>query len=180
MGSWMFWSKKPNDADVESIAARNLFEAVAALVLKHTATLQTEVYATSRQLRGYCDEQIRKADASKKTARYNRLQRAWRKLTGLETLERELELERNRSIQALRTVADGLKRIGDSAVLDKKEFYAACLIKARDMQDAAKGAKNASDKAFFDAVGLSLAQMAQRFADKTDKQGATDATDNQK
>ena len=158
-----FWKKTPNEAEVEAIATRNLFEATAALTLKHTATLQAELFATARHLRGYCDEQIRKADKAKKTARYNWLQRDWRILTGLATLEHELELERNRSIQTVRLMAEGLKRIGDAATLEKKEFYAACLIKARDMQVAGNDL-NAADKAFFEAVGISLAQMAQRFA----------------
>lgn len=158
------WKKQPNEAEVEAIASRNLFEAVAALVLKQSATQQTSLLEASRLLRGHCDEQVRKADKAKKTTRYGWLQRQWLKLTGLAALESELELERNRSIQTVRVIAESLKTIATTAALEKKDFYAACLIKARDMQDAANGIANQSDSVFLNAVGISLAQMAQRFA----------------
>lgn len=158
-----FFAKKPNEAEVEAIANRNLFEAAVALTLKYSATNSAALLDASRLLRGHCDEQIRKADKTKKTTHYNVIQRWWRKLSGLETLERELELERNRSIQTVRIIAEQLKHLG-TTVVEKKDFYGACLLKAMDMQNAAMGQTNKGNKAFFTAVSLSIAQMAQRFA----------------
>lgn len=181
-----FWKTAPDEAEVESIASRQLFEAAAALVLKQSSTQRTALLEASRLLRGHCDEQIRKADKAKKTTRHSWLLRQWRTLTGLASLESELELERNRSIQTVRLVAESLKTVATSAALEKKDFYAACLIKARDMQDAAAGQARKADSAFFNAVGISLAQMAQRFApEKTTPEpettaGEANAIDHQK
>jgi hypothetical protein len=170
-----FWKKQVNEAEVEAIANRNLFEAVAALTLKYTQDHATALLTASRQIRGLCDDTIRKADKTKKLTRRGRLMTAWRTLTGLDTLERELELERNRSVQALRLVAEQLKHLGETGV-HRHEFHAACLLKARDLQ-AAAAQLSGIDRDTVTQAAISVTQMAMRFREPTTTdEGCTSAS----